>query len=188
MKKVKIGAPESAKQLEEAFTKILKNCKVFVCIGTCNVVSDSLGPTVGRILTDSGTNIFVYGTENFNVTALNLERVISVVKALHPDEKIAVVDAAVGAKCQIGEVQIAQNGIVPGAATGKILPQVGDFSIVGVVSTADKQDFYNESPERRRLVFTLAQHIANAAISCARKNAETKPFPTICSEKFRFAT
>ncbi len=139
-----------------------KNC-VIVCIGTQKVVADSLGPMVGTLLNENmPAPVSVYGMQNANITAQNLEEAFRFIKMLHPNQKLIVIDAAVGEQNQIGKVQISNTPLFPGAATNKSLSEVGDVSIVGIVAHKNMQDFYTDSCERRILVEKLAQFIAGA--------------------------
>lgn len=136
---------------------------VFLCIGTSGVVSDSLGPQVGSLLQlQENFPMIVYGTEKINVNAKNISLAIDFVKTMHPDKKIAVVDAAVGDSTEVGCVQILSEGIVPGAATNKTLPKVGDISLLGVVSMRGSQNFYSSKADRVELVQKMASVIADS--------------------------
>lgn len=56
---------------------------------------------------------------------------------------------------------------MPGAATNKNLPQVGDVSILGVVSKRGCQDFYSSHSDRVMLVEKMAETIADSIILSA---------------------
>lgn len=151
--------------LSEKILKTAGNLKdyVFLCIGTSGVVSDSLGPKVGSLLMkDNDFSVFVYGTEEINVNAKNMSVAIDFVKTMHPDKKIVVVDAAVGDSTEVGCVQVVNDGIVPGAATNKVLPRVGDVSLLGIVSMRGAQNFYSAKADRVELVEKMAYVIAES--------------------------
>lgn len=142
----------------------LKN-PVFLCIGTEKVFADSLGPRVGTLLNDKmEKSAYVYGFSDQNITAENLQYSYEFVKAMHPNNQIVVIDAAVGSSEQIGSVQIRNGGIVPGAATNKNLPMVGDISIIGIVAEQGLADFYTLNSQKDVLVSTVANYIADALI------------------------
>ena len=95
-----------------------------VCIGTEKVFSDSLGPRVGSMLNEQmQTPAFIYGVRSKKITAENLSCCYDFIKSLHPTEQIVVIDAAVGTPEQIGNVQVSNGGLVPGAATNKNLEE-----------------------------------------------------------------
>ena len=138
---------------------------VVLCIGSSDVVSDSLGPQIGSLLTSRpGTRVMIYGTNDVNVNAGNL--------SMHPGKKIFVVDAAVGDSTEVGCVQLIEGGIVPGAATNRVLPKVGDISLIGVVSMRGAKNFYASHFDRVSLVKKMAEVIANS-IAKAAGNTET---------------
>ena len=138
---------------------------VYMCIGTEKVFSDSLGPRVGSMLNENlRLPAFVYGLRDQNITAENLLYSYSFIKALHPNSKIVVIDAAVGTIDQIGKVQICDGGIAPGAATNKNLPSVGDVGIVGIVAEKGMGDFYSLNSSKDRLVGNVAQFIVDAIV------------------------
>ena len=55
----------------------------------------------------------------------------------------------------------------PHARRGKTLPQVGDVSILGVVSKRGCQDFYSSHSDRVMLVEKMAETIAESIIMSA---------------------
>ena len=142
---------------------------VYMCIGTEKVFSDSLGPRVGTMLDENmRTPAFVYGLCDQNITAENLLYSYNFIKALHPTSKIVVIDAAVGTPEQIGKIQLCDSGILPGAATNKNLPSVGDVGIVGIVADKGMEDFYTLNSYKDRLVNQIAKFIADAIITASQ--------------------
>ena len=162
--------------------------RVYMCIGTEKVFSDSLGPRVGTLLNENmAFPAFVYGLLDSNITAENLLYSYNFIKALHPASTIVVIDAAVGTREQIGKIQLCDGGIVPGAATNKNLPVVGDLGIVGIVAEKGMADFYTLNSDKDKLVGKVAQFIAEAILdaeSCTNSNyrqlAHTLAFDTLC--------
>ena len=139
---------------------------VYMCIGTEKVFSDSLGPRVGTLLnTQMSKPVFVYGLCNQNITAENLCHSYDFIKTMHPNSQIVVIDAGVGEPSQLGKVQLCDGGILPGAATNKNLPEIGDVGIVGIVAERGMGDFYTLNSEKDRLVGEVAQFIADVIIT-----------------------
>ncbi|MCM1042683.1 MAG: spore protease YyaC [Corallococcus sp.] len=165
MEKLMYNEKDSILTATEAIKQYIADCNVFVCIGTESVISDSLGPQVGEIINENADRAYVYGLPQKNITAQNLERCFDAIRILHQNSKIAVIDAAVGSKNQIGEIQIDDMGIYPGAATGKNLKKVGDVSIVGVVAQTDMTDFYSADKSKRSFVKQLAQVIGQSIVN-----------------------
>lgn len=138
---------------------------VYMCIGTEKVFADSLGPRVGTLLNEKMTKpTFIYGICSSNITAENLLYSYRFIKAMHPKNQIVVIDAAVGTYEQIGRIQLTDGGIVPGAATNKNLPCVGDLSIVGIVADKGMSDFYTLNSAKDELVNSVAMFIADTII------------------------
>lgn len=138
---------------------------VFLCIGSSEVVSDSLGPQVGSLLTsNSQVGVVIYGTNDVNVNASNLSDALDFVGTMHPDKKIFIIDAAVGDASEVGCVQLVDGGIVPGAATDRNLPKVGDLSLIGVVSMRGAKNFYASHFDRVTLVKKMAEVVAGAVV------------------------
>ena len=164
MLEVSINQPKGKNLLMQEMQKTFFN-PVFMCIGTDKVFADSLGPRVGSLLNDRLTSpLFVYGLCNNNITAENLTCSYNFIKAMHPSSQIVVIDSAVGTQGQIGKVQICNGGIIPGAATNKKLPLVGDVSIVGIVADKGMADFYTTCNEKLQLVSNIANFIADCIL------------------------
>ncbi len=169
MLEVSIYDPQDAERAATALSEKIGGNAVYMCIGTEKVFSDSLGPRVGTLLNQTMKKpAFVYGLCEQNITAENLLYCYNFIRALHPESRIIVVDAAVGAAEQIGKIQICDGGILPGAATNKNLPSVGDVGIVGIVAERGLNDFYTLNTEKDRLVGEAAQFIANAIVAAER--------------------
>lgn len=153
-----------AQELKGRFSNA--NTPIFMCIGTEKVFSDSLGPRVGTLLNLAMREpMFVYGLAEQNITAENLCRSYEFIKSMHPDSPVVVVDAGVGEATQLGKVQLCDGGILPGAATNKNLPEIGDVGIVGIVAERGMGDFYSLNSAKDRLVSEVAQFIAEAILT-----------------------
>ena len=162
--------PQDKQKMADALKSKTQNCQpVFMCIGTEKVFSDSLGPRVGTLLNENmASPWFVYGMSEQNITAENLLYCYSFIKSMHPESKIVVIDAAVGAPEQIGKIQISDGGITPGAATNKNLPLVGDVSIVGIVADKSMVDFYTLNSSKDRLVGQIAKFIVDSIFEATK--------------------
>ena len=166
MLEVSVYNQNDKQRLSAALKNQIQNDEtVYMCIGTEKVFSDSLGPRVGSLLNESlPIPAFVYGLRDQNITAENLLYSYSFIKALHPNSKIVVIDAAVGTLDQIGKVQVCNGGIAPGAATNKNLPSVGDVGIIGIVAEKGMADFYSLNSSKDQLVGSVAKFIADAIL------------------------
>lgn len=107
---------------------------VILCIGSDRVLGDALGPITGELLKRKfDVPAFVYGSLTMPVTALNLRRAATFVRARHKGSRVIAVDGAVGP--EIGKITVTASSLRPGLASGKILPSVGDVSVIVTVAT-----------------------------------------------------
>lgn len=147
---------------------------VYMCIGTEKVFSDSLGPRVGTLLNlYMSEPIFVYGLIDQNITAENLCHSYEFIKAMHPNNPIVVIDAGVGEANQLGKVQLCDGGILPGAATNKNLPEIGDIGIVGIVAERGMSDFYTLNSTKDKLVGEVALFISDVILAVEESRSVT---------------
>lgn len=118
---------------------------VFVCIGTDRSTGDSLGPLCGSHLIDSGAEknprVFVYGTLDKPVHAMNLSQTIETIKCKHHKPYIIALDACLGSNETLGYINIKKGALRPGSGVNKELPQIGDIHIVGVVNVAGFMEY-----------------------------------------------
>lgn len=135
----------------------LKPDSVFLCIGTDKCISDSLGPIVGDMLTKMIAGSYIYGTLKAPVHAINLEENIKYIKKRHPYSNIIAVDACLGDKESVGKISIKKAPIYPGKGVGKMLPPVGDISIIGIIDVYDILPIHST---RLGFVFEMAEVIA----------------------------
>ena len=128
-----------------------------ICIGTDRVIGDSLGPMVGYKLNNIAyPNVYVYGTLSSPVHAKNLNQYIDKLK----NTFVIAVDASVGIDEHIGYVIIEEGGILPGAGVDKILPEVGDISITGIVNSSGESVFLELQNTRLNIVMKMADIIS----------------------------
>ena len=112
-----------------------KHKPVFLCVGCDRVVGDCVGVIVGELLTRQyNINAYVYGNLDNPITAENLCETVESIRKNHSDSPIILVDAVLGKMDEIGLVKYYNQGAIPsGQFNEGVL--VGDYSILGVVST-----------------------------------------------------
>jgi putative sporulation protein YyaC len=110
---------------------------VWVCVGTDRSTGDSLGPFVGTMLTEAGVPN-VYGTLDHPVHALNLAETLERIEEVHPDACIVGIDACLGKAKSVGSMKLRDGALKPGSGVGRVLPSVGDYNIIGVVTSWDR--------------------------------------------------
>ena len=148
----------------QVLTLILKDIinenTILICIGTDRSIGDALGPLVGTMLKNSDFKYPVYGTLDNPIHALNIYESIEEIKRLHPKGEFLAIDACLGSKNSIGNIQIRKGPILPGKGVGKKLPQVGSFSIVGIVDKIDENNRFSFNNVRLSFVLELAETVA----------------------------
>lgn len=166
MKKHKVSycTPLAYKEIANYLTPIISYNTIIVCIGTDKCIPDSLGPLVGTFLKNNNFQIPVYGTLDSPIHALNIDSEILKIKSKHPNTTIIGIDACLGDKNSIGEIHIRDFPINPGKGVGKTLPQVGDFSIIGIVDSSDNANFFNMKSIRLNTIYNMAQVISDSLI------------------------
>ena len=147
---------------------------IIICIGTDKCIGDCLGPLVGTILLESNFNLPVYGTLESPIHALNIKEKLSYITKLHPNSKIIGVDACLGENDSIGEIHIRDYPVHPGKGVGKILPEVGDASIIGVVDSSDASIFFTNRSIRLYLIMEMAKTKSKSIILAYNSIIEKK--------------
>lgn len=137
---------------------------VIVCIGTDKCIGDCLGPVVGSILTYKSFPLPIYGTVHNPIHALNIEKKLNEITALHPNSNIIGIDACLGENSSIGEIQARDYPIHPGKGVGKSLPDVGKASIIGIVDSSEDSELFTNRNIRLDLVFNISKVIADSII------------------------
>lgn len=133
---------------------------VFLCIGTDRITGDCLGPYIGQKLSHlKYPKVFVYGTLDNPVHALNLGDTVSSINQHHPDALVIAIDASLGQKKHLGYVTIGNGALYPGAGVQKELPPVGDIHITGIVNIAGILEQFTLQTTRLSTVIALADTI-----------------------------
>lgn len=134
---------------------------VILCIGSSQVVGDSLGPMVGDLLREKyDTPAFVYGGLNAPVNGINYFEYYCHLKKVHPASLIIAVDACVGESKDVGKIKYSANGLKAGEALRKNLPRVGDVGILGVVAPKSNDNLFSLMNCPYSLVANMSERIA----------------------------
>ncbi|WP_189011816.1 spore protease YyaC [Paenibacillus marchantiophytorum] len=102
----------------------------FVCIGTDRSTGDALGPLVGSKLAELGYP-HVIGTLEAPCDASNI---VARLQEIPQDCAVIAIDACLGLKLSVGMYQVSNRPLAPGKSVGKVLPQVGDYTIAAIVN------------------------------------------------------
>jgi putative sporulation protein YyaC len=146
--------------LSEVLKNIIKENTIIVCIGTDRAIGDALGPLVGTMLKNSDFKYPVYGTLDKPIHALNIFESLEYIKNKYPNGNFLAIDACLGSKDNIGNIQIREGPILPGKGVGKKLPEIGNYSIVGIVDKIDENNKFSFNNIRLSFVVELAEIIA----------------------------
>lgn len=150
--------------LSTILKNIISDKTVVICIGTDRAIGDALGPLVGTILKNSNFKYPVYGTLDNPIHALNIYESIESIKKKHACSEFLAIDACLGSVNNIGNIQIRKGPILPGKGVGKKLPQIGHYSIVGIVDKIDENNRFSFNNIRLHFVLELAETIALALL------------------------
>ncbi len=137
---------------------------VIICIGTDKCIGDSLGPMIGTMLTEKNFPLPLYGTIAYPIHALNLEKKLNEIKLKHPNCRILGIDASLGENEAVGEIHCRDYAIRPGKGVGKILPEVGEFSIIGIIDSWDNTDIFSSRTIRLNLIMEMSKVIVDGLI------------------------
>ena len=162
-----------SKGIENALKQLIGDSSyIALCVGTDLVIGDCIAPLVGSLLSKSNIFQYVYGTLDNPVTAKEVNVVGKILKKLHPNSKIIAVDAALGDYDDIGTIKICDKGLFPGIGVNKKLLQVGDISVLGVVSdkSIGNKNLFNFT--RLNLVYKMAEAISNGIIGLTLSNSK----------------
>lgn len=142
---------------------LYKNSAI-VCIGTDKCIIDSLGPLIGTMLMKENLAIDIYGTLDKPVHAVNINEYVKIIKSKNYDNVLAI-DACLSSKKNQGIIEVRKGSITPGKGIGKLLPEIGDFSIVGIVDSSDKE-FYNLVQDTRlSFIYEMAEVIVEGILT-----------------------
>ncbi|GAB6169236.1 spore protease YyaC [Clostridium carnis] len=152
----------------------ISNKTVIVCIGTDKCIGDCLGPLVGTYLKESKLQLPVYGTIEFPIHALNINKRLAEINKNHPNANIIGIDACLGDYKSIGEIHTRDYPIHPGKGVGKSLPEVGIASIIGIIDSSDNVELFTSRSIRLHLVMQMAKVISNGIIYAYNLNNSSK--------------
>jgi putative sporulation protein YyaC len=131
---------------------------VFVCIGTDRSSGDALGPLVGTLLKEAGYS-FVIGTLDAPCDASNLSQRLMEVPL---GSTVIAIDACLGQPTSVGLFQVSNQPISPGKSVGKVLPEVGDYTIAAIVNAAGPKHYAILQTTSLHRIMIMAREIADA--------------------------
>jgi putative sporulation protein YyaC len=128
-------------------------------------------------------NIDVYGTLDKPVHALNLNEYARRIKSMNY-ENILAIDACLSSKKNQGLLEVRNEPITPGKGIGKNLPDIGNFSIIGIVDSSDRNfcDLVQET--RLSFIYEMSEVICEGVVNATSMN-EVK-YKKLISDKVIF--
>ena len=144
-----------------------------MCIGSDRSTGDSLGPLIGYKLSKFAfNNVFIYGSLNNPINAVNLEFAITFIKNFHSNPYIIAIDASLGRNDHVGCITLAEGPLRPGLGVKKELPKVGSLHITGIVNTAGLMEHLTLQTTRLSTVVALADVIAGGILKILPAEAD----------------
>lgn len=181
--KVDHTQPQAADILSERVLQVISESPhfhkiVIVCIGTDRSTGDALGPLVGSKLSGRLNAEFasVYGTLEAPVHAVNLKDTIQEIQNTHINPFVIAVDACLGQLSSVGLVTLGNGPLKPGAGVNKVLPEVGNIHLTGIVNVGGFMEYFVLQNTRLSVVMRMADCIADC-LSKAIAGLETMPLP-----------
>ncbi|MFC0273071.1 spore protease YyaC [Metabacillus herbersteinensis] len=160
--------------INQHLPRLLVRPIVIVCIGTDRSTGDCLGPLVGTNLKSQLSHFHIYGTLEEPVHAVNLEETLTLIQERYRYPFIIAVDACLGRMKSVGYLQVGHGPIKPGAGVNKVLPDVGDIHITGVVNVSGFMEFFVLQNTRLHLVMGMANSISQAIIEAEQTYLEKR--------------
>lgn len=145
----------------------------FACIGTDRCIVDSLGPLIGTMLTKRNIGYDVYGTLDDPIHAMNIDEKLSLINSKKYDFVIAI-DACLSQKRRQGIIEIKEGPIYPGKGIGKVLPQIGDLSVIGIVEKTGKEFHSLMQESSLCLIYDMAEAIVTSIEVAIDVNSQMK--------------
>jgi len=149
-------------RLSDLFESTRKRPAVILCIGTDRSTGDALGPLIGTHLSRLKLpSLHIYGTLDDPVHATNLEQNINAIQHTFPNPFIIAVDACLGRLDSIGCITLADGPLKPGAGVNKILPEVGEVHMTGIVNVGGFMEYMVLQNTRLNLVWRMSENISS---------------------------
>ncbi|WP_297435257.1 spore protease YyaC [uncultured Clostridium sp.] len=171
MNKVKIyySDPLAYFNLAHSLKDYIDNA-IIVCIGTDKCIGDCLGPLIGTILKDKNFPLPVFGDLKNPIHALNINIEVPKIQKKFQNKTIIAIDACLGSSSAIGEIHLRHDPLKPGKGVGKVLPSIGDLSIIGIVDESNKYEAFSNKSIRLSLIMDMANTISNSLLTAYSLN------------------
>ncbi|SJZ58078.1 spore protease YyaC [Garciella nitratireducens] len=149
--------PMAIHQLGNAIKNSIHTPFITVCIGTDRCIGDCLGPLIGHKLKENHFPYPVYGTLENPIHAMNILDELSLIQSRHPKIPILAIDASLGKRKSIGKIYFKKESVSPGKGVGKNLPDIGDYSFIGIIDNYTSIENLNIHQVRLYLIYQIAE-------------------------------
>lgn len=158
-------------ELSKELLKIINKSSdiVIVNIGTDKCIGDCLAPMVGTMLKENNFTFPVYGTIKEPIHAKNLEKRFNEIKVKHPNSLIIGIDACLGDEETVKYIALRDYPISPGKGVGKTLPQVGDYSLIGIIGDSNNDFIFSSSGIRLDFIMDMAKVISKSLVKAEKE-------------------
>jgi len=137
-----------------------------ICIGTDRHILDCLGPLAGTMIKEQIPIFPLYGTLHDPLHARNIIDHLHSIRYMHEGDTELVIDASLGESHEVGRIRLRSGSIKPGKATGKNLPQIGEYSLTGVVKSRQMPLLSNHNRnESLAMVYGMARTISSGLVN-----------------------
>lgn len=138
---------------------------ILLCIGSDRSTGDSLGPLIGyKLLKFSFENVYVYGSLNHPIHAVNLCSYIDYIEQIYKEPFIIAMDASLGKEEHIGFITLGIGPLKPGLGVKKELPKVGNLHITGIVNSSSNVCDSTLQTTRLHTIMTMADAITDVFV------------------------
>lgn len=138
-------------------------------IGSNQISGDSLGPFVGTLLNEKfPDHLTVLGNLQFPLDALTLEKEYGSI-SLPNNSFIIAIDSVLGSRKIVNSIVIRKGALRPGEGLGKMLPAIGDCSIMGVIQENDSSLHSSLFHTNLHLIYTMTTTIAKGISLAVRQ-------------------
>ena len=166
------------KIFEEEFIKYIKKAEyfsdmVFICIGTKNLIGDSIGPLIGENLREIQSDfIHVYGTMDNNINFINGKETIEEIYRKYINPYLITIDAALSNINNKGDIVLGSGYMKIGKALNKSVCFYSDINIKCVIGNyyEKKEDNIKELKEVKLAdVYNTSRKVTNSIKNTFKK-------------------
>lgn len=147
---------------------------VVLCIGTDECTGDCLGPLVGSYILENNACITL-GTLDHPVHACNMRETVGILEAQYVHPLVIAVDASLGKENEVGNIEVWEGAMEPGAGVRNRQRAVGDISIIGIVNAGGCFGYGDLQRTPLSTVVKLSKIVGKAMLSALGRFSAIEP-------------